>query len=107
MRIAAAVALVLCLTGSVPAWAGDDEDRVVGGILSGLLGGPTPTQDAAHIAQERERLIQLLSSGEYATARQGEPIDEWVLGIPLTHKDHVYSAKPTKPSQVYGTKTTR
>lgn len=101
MRIAAAVAVAACLAGSLPAWAGDDEDRVVGGILSGLLGGPTPTQDATHIAQAREHLIQLLSSGEYATSRQGEPIDEWVFGIPLTHQDHVYSAKPTKPSQVY------
>jgi hypothetical protein len=100
MRKAAGLMVAMCLGAGLPAWAGENEDRVVGGLISGLLGGPTQSQDATYVAQERERLIQLLSSGEYATSRQGESIDQWVLGIPLTHRDHVYSAQPAKPSQV-------
>ena len=33
------------------------------------------------------------------TSRQGEPIDLMVLGVPLTHREHVYTAKPIPPSQ--------
>ena len=33
------------------------------------------------------------------TSRQGEPIDLMVLGIPLTHRQHVYTATPIPPSQ--------
>lgn len=100
MRVMVWVLVVACLGMAGPVRAGEDEDRVVGGILSGLLGQPQ-NQDATYVAEQRERLLQALSSGEYATSRQGEPIDEWVLGIPLTHKDHVYRAQPAKPSQVY------
>jgi hypothetical protein len=64
-----------------------------------LLGSPQPASDAAYTAQERERLAGLLASGEYATSRQGEPIDLVVLGIPLTRNDHVYTAKPVQPSR--------
>ena len=73
----------------------DSGDELLGGVLSGLLGGQT----ADTSAQERERLVQLLQGGEYATSRQGEVVDAFVAGVPLTHRDHVYSAKPVSPSQ--------
>jgi hypothetical protein len=74
-------------------------DRVLEGVLGGLLGGPQQPQDAAYLAKERERLASLLQSGQYATSRQGEPIDTVILGVPLTRTEHVYTAKPVPPSQ--------
>ena len=73
-------------------------ERVLGGVLSGLLGQPQ-SPDAAYTAQERDRLVSLLQSGEYVTSRQGESVDVMVFGIPLTHTDHVYTARPIPPSQ--------
>ena len=102
MRIglAVAVAAVLWAPG---VQAADEEqgrgDRVLGGVIQGLLGTPQTAPDAAYAAQERERLAGLLLNGEYATSRQGEPIDLVVLGIPLTRTDHVYTAKPIQPSR--------
>ena len=75
-------------------------DRIVTGVISGLLGGPQQAPDAAYTAQERERLVSLLQSGDYATSRQGEPIDMMVFGVPLTRAEHVYSAKPVQPSRI-------
>jgi hypothetical protein len=74
-------------------------ERILGGVLSGLLGGPQPAPGAAYTAQEKERLVSLLESGEYVTSRQGEPVDLMVFGVPLTHIDHVYTARPIPPSQ--------
>lgn len=74
-------------------------ERVLTGVISGLLGVPQQPPDEAYAAQERERLASLLQSGEYATSRQSEPIDLMVYGIPLTHVSHVYTAKPIAPSQ--------
>lgn len=97
------LAIGLALAGGVgapPAQADDeDTDRIVGGVISGLLGGPQQPRDAAYAAQERERLAALLQSGEYATSRQGEPIDLMILGVPLTRTEHVYTARPIPPSQ--------
>lgn len=76
-------------------------ERVIGGVISGLLGGPQQPPDAAYTAQEQERLASLLQSGEYATSRQGESVDVIVLGIPLTRIEHVYTAKPIPPSRAY------
>ena len=95
---------LLISAAPVAASAADEEkpsrsDRVLGGVISGLLGGPQQSPDATYSAKERERLATLLQSGEYATSRQGEPIDMMVYGIPLTHASHVYSAKPIPPSQ--------
>ena len=73
-------------------------ERVLGGVISGLLGQPQQP-GAAYTAQERERLVSLLQGGEYVTSRQGEPIDLVVFGVPLTHIDHVYTAKPVPPSR--------
>jgi len=79
--------------------AGDTENRILNGVISGLL-GPTPQQaNAVSLQQEQGRLASLLQSGEYATSRQGEPVDMIVLGIPLTHTDHVYEAKLVPPSK--------
>jgi len=88
-------AAILALSTGV-AMAGKDEDRVLGGVISGLLGQP---QDAQVLAQDQERLVAFLQSGDYVTSRQGEPIDLMVLGVPLTHREHVYTAKPIPPSQ--------
>jgi len=88
-------AAILILSTGV-AMAGKDEDRVLGGVISGLLGQP---QGAQGLAQEQERLVSFLQSGDYVTSRQGEPIDLMVLGVPLTHREHVYTAKPIPPSQ--------
>ena len=77
-------------------------DKVLTGVLSGLMGeSPQPAQsaDAAYAAQERERLVSLLQGGGYTTSRQGEPVDLMVLGVPLTRAEHVYTAKPIPPSQ--------
>jgi len=74
-------------------------DEILGGVLSGLLGGPQ--QSSTYTAQERDRLVSLLQSGEYVTSRQGEPVDLMAFGVPLTHRDHVYFARPIPPSQTY------
>ena len=79
----------------VSAQADDETKRVVGGVISGLLG---QSQQPSYIAQERERLISLLQSGDYVTSRHGEPVDLMICGVPLTHSDHVYTAKPIRPS---------
>jgi len=73
-------------------------DRIMEGVVSGLLGTPQSTPDAAYAAKERERLASFLQSGQYVTSRQGEPIDLMVLGIPLTRTEHVYRATPIAPS---------
>ncbi len=73
-------------------------ERVIGEVISGLLGQPQ-APDAAYTAQDQERLVSLLQSGEYATSRQGEPVDMIVLGVPLTQLDHVYTARPIQPSR--------
>lgn len=101
MAMAAAAAALL---GAGVGLAADDEqpgtrERVLGGVISGLLGAPQQNPDAAYAAQERERLAAFLSSGDYATSRQGEPIDMVVLGIPLTRSEHVYSARPIPPTK--------
>lgn len=89
---------LLCLAPNV--LAGDTENRVLNSVISGLL-GPTPQQAAvASLQQEQERLATLLQSGEYATSRQSEPVDMIVLGIALTHTDHVYKASPIPPSKI-------
>ena len=80
------------------AQAKDKSDQVLNGVLSGLLGGSPQSSDAAYTAKERERLASLLQSGEYATSRQGEPIDTIVYGIPLTRSNRVYTATPITPT---------
>lgn len=94
-----AVWLAVGAVAAQAAWADEETDRLVGGVLSGLLGGPQPPADAAYLAKERERLASLLQSGEYATSRQGEPVDAVILGVPLTRTEHVYTARPIPPSQ--------
>ena len=87
----------LVIAGSATAVYADDETkRVVGGVISGLLG--QPAEQPSYTAQERDRLISLIQSGDYVTSRQGEAVDLMVYGVPLTHKDHVYTAKPIRPS---------
>lgn len=94
---------ILILSFATPALAADKDKEVVGGIISGLLGGPAQTPGQAYTAQERDRLVSLLASGDYVTSRQGEPVDLIVYGVPLTQKDHVYSARPVQPSKTtYG-----
>jgi hypothetical protein len=101
--IVVAVAAAALLWTAAALAADDDKqstgERVLSGVVTGLLGGPQQAPDAAYAAQERERLASLLASGEYATSRQGEPIDTVVLGIPLTRAEHVYSARPVPPSR--------
>ena len=102
MRMSLIVAVAAVMMWAAPVRAEDSQergDRVLGGVIQGLLGSPQPASDAAYAAQERERLTGFLLGGEYATSRQGEPIDLVVLGIPLTRMDHVYSAKPIQPSR--------
>jgi len=96
-----AVLMAMC------AWSGahaedqrNTEDQLIGGIISGLLGQPQSSKPT-YTAQERDRLVSLLQSGDYVTSRQGEMVDMMVYGIPLTHRDHVYSATPIPPSQLY------
>ncbi len=77
-------------------------EQVLDSVISGLLGTPqqqAPSPDAVYSGQERDRLVSLLQSGEYVTARQGEPVDMIAYGIPLTSVAHVYTAKPIPPSQ--------
>lgn len=94
---------ILVMSFAAPVFAADRDDQVVGGIISGLLGRPTQTPGQTYSAQERDRLVSLLSSGDYVTSRQGEPVDLIVYGVPLTQKDHVYSARPVPPSKTtYG-----
>ena len=101
------VGLSLILVGGYAAAVrAADEDRkrseqIIGGVVSGLLGVPQQSPDAAYTAQERDRLVSLLQGGEYVTSRQGETIDMMVYGIPLTRAEHVYTAKPIQPSQAY------
>ena len=95
---------VLVMSQTSVAQAEDERrtgERVIGGVISGLLGGPQPMPDAAYAAQERERLASMLQGGEYVTSRQGEPVDLVVAGVPLTRTDHVYTAKPIPPSHTY------
>lgn len=97
------VGLVVMLVGLGTSVARAEEKRstgeqVIGGVISGLLGGSPQPPDAASLAQERERLVSLLQQGEYATSRQGETVDVMILGIPLTRTDHVYTARPVPPS---------
>ena len=80
-----------------PAYAGEDENRLIGNLLTGLT-GTQQTSDAASSAAARHQLAQTLIGGEYVTSRQGEPIDMIVAGVALTHKDHVYVAKPVSPA---------
>jgi|GEM_PF-2741570 len=91
--------LVCAAMAASPVQASDDSDKVIGGVLSGLLGAPQAPPDQVYSAQERERLASMLQSGQYVTSRQGEPIDMMVYGIPLTRAEHVYTAKPITPSQ--------
>lgn len=103
MPLSAAIALIglLCFPASMTAHAEEEtEDRLLKGVISGLLGQPQPPSDAAYMTQERERLVSLLQSGEYASSRQGEPVDLLILGIPFTHASHVYTAKPIPPSRL-------
>jgi hypothetical protein len=93
-----ALSVGLVMAGGV-AQAGEQEDRLLGGVLSGVLGVPQQSPEAAYSAKERGRLVSMLQAGEYVTSRQGETIDVMVYGIPLTHRDHVYIAKPVPPSQ--------
>lgn len=94
------VVIGIVLAGGTVAVQAEDRretgDRILGGVVSGLLGQP---QDETYIAQERERLISLLQGGDYVTSRQGEPVDLMILGVPLTRTDHVYTARPVPPSQ--------
>ena len=104
MRHVAGAVAAAALLAAGAALAADDQkqgtgERVLGGVISGLLGSPQQSPDAAYAAQERERLAAFLSSGDYATSRQGEPIDTVALGIPLTRSEHVYSAKPIPPAK--------
>ena len=100
MRIA--IAMLVILGVAVPmASAGDDTgDRVLNGVLNGLLGPTQPSPDQTYTAQQRDRLVSMLQSGEYVTSRQGEPVDMMVFGVPLTHASHVYSARPIPPTQM-------
>ena len=104
MRCIGAAVIVAAVLWTGTAFAADNDkqstgERVLSGVVTGLLGGPQQNPDAAYTAQERDRLASFLASGEYATSRQGEPIDTVVLGIPLTQAEHVYSAKPIPPSR--------
>lgn len=102
-RIIVLVSGVLIILGTSALQARAEEqkrsERVLTGVISGLLGAPAQSPDAAYTAQERDRLAQLLQSGDYATSRQGEPVDMVVYGIPLTQAAHVYTAKPIPSSK--------
>ncbi len=92
------IAVAFALVAS-SAHAGDEEKRVINGVLSGLMGQPQTAPDAAYLAKERDLLVGMLQSGQYATSRQGETVDAMILGIPLTKSDRVYTARPIPPSQ--------
>ncbi len=80
MRNAVAVvaALVVWCSGVSLQAEERKSDRIVEGVLTGLLGGPQQPPNTAYAAQEREQLVSLLQSGEYVTSRQGETIDQMV-----------------------------
>ena len=84
--------------GSPIVAADEESDRMISGVLGGLLGVPTQSPSATYTAQQRDRLVEMLQSGEYATSRQGEPVDMMLYGVPLTHVSHVYSARPIPPA---------
>ena len=91
-----AAAMVVGL--SLPASAGQDEERLIGNLLTGLTGTQPASGATTSSAATRDQLVVMLSSGEYVTSRQGEPVDAMVAGVPLTHKDHVYVARPIAPA---------
>ena len=96
------VIIVALGIGMTAAWAEDDQgtgERILSGVFSGLLGGPQQAPDAAYIAKEQARLVSMLQNGQYATSRQGEPIDTVILGVPLTRTSNVYTATPITPSR--------
>ncbi|MBI3321276.1 MAG: hypothetical protein HYZ91_03295 [Candidatus Omnitrophica bacterium] len=98
-RMAFGVTIVLLSLQASPVGAEEarkTSERVLTGVISGLLGQP---QDATFTAQERDRLVSLLQRGEYATSRQGETVDLMVFGVPLTSTAHVYTATPIPPSR--------
>ena len=94
-RIVVGLSLIVLGWHAASVQADDETKRVVGGVISGLLGQP---QQPSYTGQERDRLISLLQSGEYVTSRQGEPVDLMVYGVPLTHINHVYTATPIRPT---------
>jgi len=100
--------MAIGLTAAALGWhaaaaqADDETKRVVGNVVTGLLGGQPQQQQQAYTAQEQARLVSLLQGGEYVTSRQGETVDMMVYGVPLTHVSHVYTAKPIPPSSVSG-----
>ena len=91
-----AVAILVGL--SRPVSAGQEEERLIGNLLSGLTGTQPASGATTSNAAARDQLVVMLSSGEYVTSRQGEPVDAMVAGVPLTHKDHVYVARPIAPA---------
>ncbi len=104
MRRFALCGLTIVVLGVGMTAAGAEEnqgtgERILSGVLSGLLGQPQQAPDAAYTAKEQARLVSMLQSGQYATSRQGEPVDTIVLGVPLTRSSNVYTAKPIKPSR--------
>ena len=99
MLVLSMVLVVLGMTAPHGAWAGDEEKQLLGNVVSGLLGQPVASPEQAYTAKERDRLVSMLQSGEYVTSRQGESVDLMVYGIPLTHRDHVYTARPVPVSQ--------
>ena len=98
MRMGTGIVLIAVAATAVRAEERKSE-RVLSGVITGLLGGPQSSPDAAYTAQERDRLASLLQSGEYVTSRQGEPVDLMVYGVPLTRTEHVYTARPIPTSQ--------
>ena len=100
-RIICIVVGIIACACSGPARAEDrreTSDRVLSGVVSGLLGVPQQSPNDAYTAQEQARLAQLLQSGQYVTSRQGESVDTFVAGVPLTRVEHVYTARPIPPS---------
>ena len=95
------VGLIVLGAAMPDARAGKEEKEMLQGVVSGLLGVPQTGSASSYTAQEKERLVSLLQSGDYATSRQGEPVDQMVYGIPLTRTEHVYTAAPVHPSQTY------
>ena len=98
MRLAVGLGVLSCCAPAALAKY-KETDQVVGGIISGLLGQPQPSPEQVYSAQERDRLVSTLQSGEYVTSRQGETVEAMVYGIPLTRAEHVYVARPIQPSQ--------
>ncbi len=99
----ALMAMAVVMSGfATPAARAEDNrgDRVINGVLNGLLGTPAQAPDQVYTAQQRDRLVSMLQGGEYVTSRQSEPVDAMVYGVPLTHVSHVYSAKPIPPTQM-------